>query len=449
MDLRDRQERLHRRVPAHAAHERGPVDDDDGPGSSLVARSGAPDAIVDTKLALDNLCGAFGGLSQTHHDILVMREFEDLSYREIGDRLGMSRAGVESTLFRARRRLTEEYEELVSGERCVRVRAILDAPPARAPGVRDQRRMARHISHCQPCRRYARLAGVDLDAVRVPTAARIAALIPLPAFVRRRFDMDDGSALLGHHGASAAQWSKVVAVLDPATISGWPRAIAAAATVAAAGLGAGAAVGERPHFASPAGGAQIAPALGQLRVDRERAPDSTTRSPASPNAAAPSDPTASGSGREPKSRGGTRADDPAPPIVGSTPAGTPGPEQAEHPNAVQTGSGGKGTGEAMPSAAPESSGPAATIAPTVKPVGVPPPTAVADGTGSTVGGVDATVPDTLGDVLSTVQNAIDQGGAAEAGTTDGTVPAVTEPATTGPVSTIVGELLGGAGLGER
>ena len=36
----------------------------------------------------DNLCGAFGGLSPVHHDILVMREFEGLSYREIGERLG-------------------------------------------------------------------------------------------------------------------------------------------------------------------------------------------------------------------------------------------------------------------------------------------------------------------------------------------------------------------------
>ena len=171
-----------------------PFDDDDALGPSIVVASGGgPDAVVDAKLAIDNLCGAFGGLSQTHHDILVMREFEDLSYREIGERLGMSRAAVESTLFRARRRLSEEYEELVSGERCLRVRAIVDAPPGRAPGVRDQRRMARHIAHCQPCRRYARLAGVDLDVVRAPAAARIAALIPLPAFVRRRFDLDDGS----------------------------------------------------------------------------------------------------------------------------------------------------------------------------------------------------------------------------------------------------------------
>ena len=48
----------------------------------------APDAAVDTRQSLDHLRGAFGGLSETHHDILVMRELEGLSYREIGERLG-------------------------------------------------------------------------------------------------------------------------------------------------------------------------------------------------------------------------------------------------------------------------------------------------------------------------------------------------------------------------
>jgi RNA polymerase sigma factor (sigma-70 family) len=141
-----------------------------------------PHSAIDAKFAFDNLCGAFGGLSQTHHEILVMREFEGLSYREIGERLGMSRPGVESTLFRARRRLSEEYEELVSGERCRRVQQIIDSPGARGAGLRDQRRASRHISHCQPCRRYARVAGVEIETVARPAAAaaKIAAVTTLP-----------------------------------------------------------------------------------------------------------------------------------------------------------------------------------------------------------------------------------------------------------------------------
>src|SRR6266576_2406580 len=53
------------------------------------------------------------------------RRTEEVSYGEIGERMGMSRPSVESTLFRARKRLSEEYDELVSGQRCDRVQNII------------------------------------------------------------------------------------------------------------------------------------------------------------------------------------------------------------------------------------------------------------------------------------------------------------------------------------
>src|SRR5437763_910039 len=81
----------------------------------LVTRDASPDDAFDAKQRLDHLCGAFGGLSETHHQILVLRDFEGLSYREIGERLGTSRAAVERTLLRARRRLTGENAGLVTG----------------------------------------------------------------------------------------------------------------------------------------------------------------------------------------------------------------------------------------------------------------------------------------------------------------------------------------------
>jgi RNA polymerase sigma factor (sigma-70 family) len=212
----------------------------------LAAPGLAADAVLDTKLAIDDLCGAFGGLSRTHHDILVMREFDGLSYREIGDRLDMSRAAVESTLFRARRRLGEEYGEIASGERCLRVRDIVDVREERTVGLRDRRRMARHLSHCQPCRRYAHLAGVDLGRVCAPGAAiaRVAAMLPLPLLFRRRVNADEAGQLLGAgHSMPVLHWSpSVVSAVDPATVSGWSKAVVTAATVAVAGLGAGAAV---------------------------------------------------------------------------------------------------------------------------------------------------------------------------------------------------------------
>src|SRR5204863_10062668 len=125
----------------------------------LVNTGPSPDAAVDTKQQLDHLRGAFGGLSETHHQILVLRELEGLSYREIGERLGMSRPAVESTLFRARRRLSEEYDELVTGRRCQRVQSIIAGAAEGMLGVRDRRRLARHLSYCQSCRRHARMLG--------------------------------------------------------------------------------------------------------------------------------------------------------------------------------------------------------------------------------------------------------------------------------------------------
>jgi RNA polymerase sigma factor (sigma-70 family) len=229
-----------REVSFEAGDALGPADQ-----GRMVAPGSAADAVVDAKLAIADLCGAFGGLSETHHEILVMREFDGLSYREIGERLGMSRAAVESTLFRARRRLSEEYEEIASGERCLRVRAVVDARAGREVGLRDRRRVTRHLSHCQPCRRYAHLADVGLGPP--PSVARIAALLPLPAFMRRRFGADEAGQLLGSHGSPPVSWSpSVLGNLDPATVSGWSKAVATAATVAVAGLGAGAAV-HGPH----------------------------------------------------------------------------------------------------------------------------------------------------------------------------------------------------------
>src|ERR687890_1865071 len=102
----------------------------------LVGSDPAPHEAVAAKQELDNLCGAFGGLSDTHHQILVLRELEGLSYREIGDRMGMSRPAVESTLFRARRRLSEEYDELVSGARCMRIQSLIATAADSALGVR-------------------------------------------------------------------------------------------------------------------------------------------------------------------------------------------------------------------------------------------------------------------------------------------------------------------------
>ncbi|MBV8997644.1 MAG: sigma-70 family RNA polymerase sigma factor [Solirubrobacterales bacterium] len=136
-----------------------------------LSRDPGPELAIETKQRLEDLQGALRGVSEIHHRILVLRELEGLSYREIGSRLGMPQPVVESTLFRARRRLAEEYEELISGRRCERTRALLDGRDGQTVariGVRERRRLERHLAHCQTCRRHARLAH---SAGTLPAAA--------------------------------------------------------------------------------------------------------------------------------------------------------------------------------------------------------------------------------------------------------------------------------------
>jgi RNA polymerase sigma factor (sigma-70 family) len=206
----------------------------------LVATGPSPDSAVDTKQDLDHLCGAFGGLSDTHHQILVMRELEGLSYKDIGDRMGMSRPAVESTLFRARKRLGEEYDELASGARCLRVQTIIADSEGARLGLRDKRKLARHVSHCQPCRRLAANAGLDIAIpVRTRVAEKIAGLLPLPAFLRlRRGGGGDAATAAGGSGGGPGWTAHLPAFAEPLQ-SGWGKAAAGLTALLVAGAGAG------------------------------------------------------------------------------------------------------------------------------------------------------------------------------------------------------------------
>jgi RNA polymerase sigma factor (sigma-70 family) len=170
----------------------------DSGADDLFSITPGPDVAVESKQQLDDLRGAFRGVSELHHRILVLRELEGLSYSEIGTRLGMSRPVVESTLFRARRRLAEEYEELISGRRCERTRAVIDGWEGRTLrrlGVRETRQLVRHLAHCQPCRRHARLARpAGFPQPIVVTSLPLAAH-PIPLASRRRSAAVDGAPL--------------------------------------------------------------------------------------------------------------------------------------------------------------------------------------------------------------------------------------------------------------
>jgi RNA polymerase sigma factor (sigma-70 family) len=373
-------------------------DADEGLGAAdhvkLVATSPSPDAAVDTKQRLDHLCGAFGGLSDAHHQILVMRELEGLSYREIGERLGMSRPSVESTLFRARRRLTEEYEELITGERCLRIQALITGAGRSALGTRDTRRVGSHISHCQPCRRHAVVAGLDAAVMaRRPRGAKIAAFLPLPAFLRKRWlpggSSDAATAHVAQHGSSLAQISMAASQYGEPAMSGWMKATAVAAAVAVAGVGTGAvdhgaAAGrggapavERSVAARPASGVATGGAGGGAGASAVSGRGRLTSSAGTVTArhTAPSPAPARGS-----AGAGGGAGVPAG-SGGATPGGSPGPASAPTTSAADpSASSAAGTEAAKPSTSAVSAvgTPAGGVAQTV--------TSAAGGAGAVSGG---------------------------------------------------------------
>jgi RNA polymerase sigma factor (sigma-70 family) len=217
--------------------EEVPLDLDE---AGSVAGASTPDTALFAKQRLDDLRGAFGGLSDVQHEVLVQREFEGRSYGEIGERMGMSRVAVETALFRARKRLAEEYDELASGARCERIQRMISLAAEARLGARQSGRLARHVAHCQPCRRQALAAGVDSSILtyvplRRRAAGKVAALLPVPGLARlfrgRGGAEDAAVSLAGGSGGGVAP------LLSESLHAGWAKGVAVVA-VLVAGAGA-------------------------------------------------------------------------------------------------------------------------------------------------------------------------------------------------------------------
>jgi RNA polymerase sigma factor (sigma-70 family) len=402
----------------------------------LASNSPSPDAAVEGKQQLDDLCGAFGGLSDAHHQILVMRELEGLSYREIGERLDMSRPSVESTLFRARRRLTEEYEDLRTGARCLRIQEIIEhaGATATALGTRDQRRVGSHISHCQPCRKHAVMAGMDAAALgRRTVRAKLAAFLPLPAILRKRWFGGDGAGDVAaahavHHGPALAQVSMAAAQYGEPSMAGWMKATAVVTAVAIAGLGAGAA-----DHAVKGGTSKDAPAVHAAPASAAKAPAVTGSAPggARPTIARSTGTTGAGHGSSGSRRSGTGGSSDAAGFSGGGGAtGTNSAGSGSGAGAPSTSNGGGGKGE---SASTASAGGSGTTSTKQKPAGGGASGAVQQAAGAVSGAAGA--------VTDTATGAT--GGGSTAPLVDPNLGALTQPSGNPPPET-AGQVVSGA-----
>ncbi|MGI8845799.1 MAG: sigma-70 family RNA polymerase sigma factor [Thermoleophilaceae bacterium] len=179
--------------------------------------------------------GALDELSVAHQRVIVLRELEGHSYREIGQLMDLTPSGVESTLFRARRRLEQEYEQIDSGVRCVATEAAIGRLCEGSGSWRDRRKLHRHASRCSMCRRHARECGIEPLLPGSGIGTKVAALLPFPIFFsHRRTGMGEPIRSVLETGSRQSQ------ALAPAAGSAWEQsapligktlAVIAAATV--------------------------------------------------------------------------------------------------------------------------------------------------------------------------------------------------------------------------
>jgi len=101
------------------------------PDWEIDAEAPDPASGIEQGEVVDLLRQAFARLGARDREILALRHFQELAYREIADQLGIPEGTVMSRLFHARRRLREELAPHLSG-------ALLDyaGGPIEAPGGR-------------------------------------------------------------------------------------------------------------------------------------------------------------------------------------------------------------------------------------------------------------------------------------------------------------------------
>ena len=100
--------------------------------------------------SIDDLVQALQRIPHTQREALVMRELEGRSYKEIEAILGITSSALETLLFRARRSLAEELENIVTCERAeLAISKQLDGRLSR----KDKRRLNEHLGECPGCAR--------------------------------------------------------------------------------------------------------------------------------------------------------------------------------------------------------------------------------------------------------------------------------------------------------
>src|SRR6185503_4410749 len=121
--------------------------------------------------SIDELVRALQRIPPTQRQALVLRELEGRSYGEIGELLGVSQSALEALIFRARRSLAEELENLVT---CDHAELALSRERDGRLGRKERRRLVAHIDECASCTRMA------ARSIKHRRAFKALAVLPIP-----------------------------------------------------------------------------------------------------------------------------------------------------------------------------------------------------------------------------------------------------------------------------
>src|SRR6478735_6037478 len=113
---------------------------------------------------LEELVRALQRIPETQREAIVMRELEGRSYREIATVMALSTSALETLLFRARRSLAEELENVVT---CQNAELALSKSIDGRLSRKERRRLDEHLADCADC---ARLAATSLPTIGLGTA---------------------------------------------------------------------------------------------------------------------------------------------------------------------------------------------------------------------------------------------------------------------------------------
>ena len=129
------------------------------------------EAAEEENVELDSLVRALQRIPPSQREALVMRELEGRPYSEIAELLGVTTSALETLLFRARRSLAEELENVVTCQNAeLAISKQLDGRLSR----KERRRLDEHVAECEDC---ARLVAT---AKRQRRAFKGLAVLPLP-----------------------------------------------------------------------------------------------------------------------------------------------------------------------------------------------------------------------------------------------------------------------------